>query len=608
MRVTSWLSALVVITLFSSALIGESPVGAGAVSQLYSVTFWANSSGSLASATQTNSVAAPLQAFSTMGFSNPNYVFRDWNTQPNGGGTSYPDQSTYPFTSDLTLFAQWVQVFHAVTFFSNTTKVDTLTQSETGNSPTTLTSIAQLGFSKVNYTFGSWNSRADGSGNSYSDQAVYSFVSDLSLYAQWTPDSETLTFSPNSGTGGVSQLVAPYGSSVTIPSGGGSLTRANYTFTGWNTKSDGSGTQLPPGSSILMPTTETLFAQWAPDSDTLSFSSNSGTGSVAPIVATYGNSVALPTGNSLSRSGYTFSGWNTQADGSGTEYSPGSVLQVSGAETLYATWSRGSYVVTYETSSGQGSIAPVSVPAGGAITLQSPPKGRNRGYSFVGWFTAPSGGQLVGKSGSSFVPTGAITLYEHWTALPKLRLRFADNGGTGVVKTRTVRQGLQLVIPGGSGLHRVGFTFRGWSTSARASQPNERIGAKVLLTHSITLFALWRRDPRASAPQVLLGSVGEFAPNSSTLTPAMIRFIATLALGIDHHNRTVVTIYGYATTKDSSRGALQLSLRRALVVKAQLERDLTALNDVGVRLHASGEARLSSSVLASFRNVEVFAN
>jgi outer membrane protein OmpA-like peptidoglycan-associated protein len=129
-----------------------------------------------------------------------------------------------------------------------------------------------------------------------------------------------------------------------------------------------------------------------------------------------------------------------------------------------------------------------------------------------------------------------------------------------------------------------------------------------VLTHSKVLYALWRRALPANTPQVLLGSVGIFASDSSKLTPVMRRYIASLAIGINQHNRTRVLLYGYATSKDSANGSALLSLQRALAVETQLNLDLTSLNDVGVRVHAVGEGRLSNSVLASFRNVEVFAN
>ena len=601
--------AVVVSALMSTVLL-QTPSNAAIGT---TVTFVVNNGQTLLMSSQVAQVDGPvnLTLFSTLfpSFSYPNHTFAYWSEQPGGGGVIYTDGASYAFSSDMTLYAQWIGPSHTVTFAENATPSDAIETSQIGDSPTALTLFSSLAvpFSNLNYKFSGWNTSPDGSGQSFGDGAIYSFESAVILYAQWSPDSETLSFSSNAGTGNVPPLVAPYGTLVTVPTGN-SLSQANYSFTGWNTKPDGTGTQLPPGSNILMPTAETLYAQWSLDSETLSFSSNAGTGSVPPLVASYGSSITLPTGSSLSRAGYSFSGWNTMADGSGTQYSPGSVIQVSAGETLYAAWSRDSFIVTFVPPNGQGPVATVSIPAGGAITLRSPVKAVAPGYSFAGWYTTPIGGQLAGTSGSSYVPTGSISLYERWTANPALSLKFLDNGGAGVVKARSARKGLNVVVPSGSGLHRTGFTFRGWSTSARAGKPDVKIGAKILLTHSRALYALWRRDLPASTPQVLLGSVGTFAPNSSALTPSMLRFIASLAAGINRHNRTVVSIYGYSTTRDSSRGASQLSLRRAMVVKAQLEHDLAGLNDVGVTLHVSGEARLSNSVLASFRNVEVFAN
>jgi outer membrane protein OmpA-like peptidoglycan-associated protein len=88
----------------------------------------------------------------------------------------------------------------------------------------------------------------------------------------------------------------------------------------------------------------------------------------------------------------------------------------------------------------------------------------------------------------------------------------------------------------------------------------------------------------------------------------MRQYIASLALSVDQHNRTTLVLYGYATSMDSAKGSALLSLQRALAVQKQLDVDLANLNDVGVTVRAVGEGRLSNSVLASFRNVEVFAN
>ena len=505
---------------------------AGAVPQIFSVTYWPNNPGNqMPTTSQSSSSAAFLQPFSTMGLSYSNYIFEDWNTQPNGGGITYGDMAPYSFAIDTDLYAQWTQVTHAVTFYANRSIGDAVFQNEAGNTPMNLTSIAKIGFSNQNHTFIGWNTEANGSGVFFDDQATYSFVADLSLYAQWTINNETVLFSPNTGVGTVPQMTTPFGSSI-----------------------------------------------------------------------------SLPIGSNLTKSNYSFGGWNTMPDGSGTFYPPGAVISVQTSQTLYASWARNTFVVSFLIPGVKGKVAPISVPAGGAIALRSSSKLVNPGFTFSGWYTAPVGGEFVGDGGATYEPTRSMALYAHWKGNQNVNLEFSDNGGVGHVKARTIHQGLGVIIPDGSLLHRPGYAFRGWASNPRASVPSVRIGAKFVLTRTKILYALWRRDVPASTPQVLLGSVGMFAPNSSSLTATMRRFIASLAADINRRDRTQVLLYGYATSVDSVHGSGLLSLKRAIAVKNQLNDDLAGLNDVGVTLRASGEGRLSNSVLASFRNVEVFAN
>ncbi|MDE3031293.1 MAG: InlB B-repeat-containing protein [Acidobacteriota bacterium] len=501
------------------------------------VTFVANDGQTLLMNSQVAQVsgAVNLELFNTLfpSLNYPNHTFAFWSNQPGGGGTTYADGASYSFSSDITLYAQWVGPSHTVTFAENVSPSDPTETSQVSDTPTPLTLFSNLGvpFQNPNHAFAGWNTMSDGSGQSYLDGALYSFSSAIVLFAQWTPNSETLQFSSNTGAGVVSSLTAPYGSSI-----------------------------------------------------------------------------ALPTGAALSKANYSFTGWNTMPDGSGTEMSPGTTFTMSAGQTLYATWSRKAFVVTFVTPGGHSGNAPISVPAGATVTLQPPASEVPTGYSFGGWFTALNGGQLVGRNGTSYTPAGSTALYAHWLANPKMRLGFSSNGGVGVVKARFALRGLSVVIPGGAGLHRPGFTFLGWSTTSRAVRPDVKVGARFLMTRSRTIYAMWRRDQTPRATRVLLGSVGTFAPNSSALTNPMRRLVATLALGIEKNRRTEVFIYGYTTSKDSSRGAAQLSMRRAVAVEDQLRKDLVVLGDGGVVMRVSGEARLSNSVLASFRNVEVFAN
>jgi uncharacterized repeat protein (TIGR02543 family) len=425
------------------------------------------------------------------------------------------------------------------------------------------------------------------------------------LYAQWTANSETLSFSSNAGTGAVSSLTAAMGSSVTLPSGT-ALSRTGYSFAGWNTTANGSGTSYQAGATLSMPTSETLYAQWTANGETLSFSSNAGSGAVASLTSSMGTSVTLPSGAALSRTGYSFSGWNTAANGSGTSYQAGATLSMPPSETLYAQWTRGVYVVTFVNPGGHVTIAPLSTPSGNAVTLRSLSPLAKPGYSFLGWYTASVRGRRVGGGGVSFLPAGSITLYAHWRPNPFVSLPMSANGGQGHFAVRGTREGLTVTIPTGARFQRRGFTFLGWSSNPHAQRPTLRVGSRLVLTRTTVIYALWRKDSSAVTSQVLLGSVGIFAPNSSALTPLMRRDIASLARRIVLDRRTTVLLYGYATSTDFARGSMALSVRRALAVKNQLRRDLTGLHDDRVVLRASGEGRLANSVLASFRNVEVF--
>jgi uncharacterized repeat protein (TIGR02543 family) len=134
----------------------------------------------------------------------------------------------------------------------------------------------------------------------------------------------------------------PEGTSVTVL-GSADLVRTGYTFAGWNTASNGSGTTYQAGSTFAIGATDVvLYAKWnSALTYTISYSGNGQTSGTAPTNQTKTHSVditlATNSGN-LARTGYTFAGWNTLPDGSGTNY-PVSFNYTSDANlTLYAKW------------------------------------------------------------------------------------------------------------------------------------------------------------------------------------------------------------------------------------------------------------------------------
>jgi uncharacterized repeat protein (TIGR02543 family) len=161
------------------------------------------------------------------------------------------------------------------------------------------------------------------------------------LYAKWESTATYIvTFNTNGGSGAPpASQTANAGSGVTLPSGSG-LSKIGYTFGGWNTNADGTGTNYIAGSLYTVNANTTLYAKWVSPFYTVTFDANGGSGGLpSPMQVQVGGSITLPGGSGLSKSGFTFGGWNTNAAGTGTNYIVGSLYTVNANVTLYAKWS-----------------------------------------------------------------------------------------------------------------------------------------------------------------------------------------------------------------------------------------------------------------------------
>jgi len=146
--------------------------------------------------------------------------------------------------------------------------------------------------------------------------------------------SYTATFNANGGTG---SMTAETDSSPTALTAN-AFSRAGYTFTGWNTAANGSGTAYANDAVYPFTASVTLYAQWkANPSYTVTFNANGGQGSMT--AETKSTATAL-IANKFTRTGYTFTGWNTAANGSGTAYANDAVYPFTASVTLYAQWKK----------------------------------------------------------------------------------------------------------------------------------------------------------------------------------------------------------------------------------------------------------------------------
>ena len=207
----------------------------------------------------------------------------------------------------------------------------------------------------------------------------------------------TVTFDKNGGAG----TMGAQSSHVPEPLDANTFTRTGYTFTAWNTAANGSGDSYENEEVYPFTADANLYAQWSQNTYTVTYDGNGNDagGAPAPEDADYDTTIILP-GNSgdLEKTGYSFTGWNTQADGNGDYYSPGANFTIPSEDiTLYAQWTKGIRTTVEFTTTGPHTW---TVPSG----VTSVEVVANGGGGGAGQFKRPNGG-----SGASVTATLATT-------------------------------------------------------------------------------------------------------------------------------------------------------------------------------------------------------
>ena len=249
-----------------------------------------------------------------------------------------------------------------------------------------LTNASTFGIYKTGYKFAGWGTSA--SGGTIFDQGDNTLTAvninsnikngncSTTLYAQWKPNTLSIFYNINGGSINsekykVSSSIICYVSSGEKVNGGWyyntgdenglfnpgtfGIYKTGYSFAGWGTSASG-GTIFDQDDSSLKPTdinsnikngdcTTTLYAQWKANSYKIAFNGNGATsGSMSNLTMSYDTAKNL-TANAFSKTGYTFNGWNTKADATGTTYADkASVKNLTstkdGIVTLYAQWAQ----------------------------------------------------------------------------------------------------------------------------------------------------------------------------------------------------------------------------------------------------------------------------
>ena len=371
-------------------------------------------------------------------------TFKSWNTNAAGTGTSYSAGGNYVANAGAVLYAQW----------QNPTAGNLANASRTG------------------YTFDGWYTAANGGSKV---TAATTITGNTTLYAHWTIIKYSVAYNANGGSGAPGSQTKEYGKALTLSStkpyknytityngNGGTAGSANKsvgcTFKSWNTNAVGTGTAYNAGAGYNANASATLYAQWQ----------NPAAGSLA----------------NASRTGYTFDGWYTAANG-GSKVT--AATTITGNTTLYAHWTIIKYSVAYNANGGSGAPGSQTKEYGKALTLSSTKPYKNYtityngnggtagsanksvGCTFKNWNTNAAGTGTSYSAGGNYVANASAILYAQW-----------QNQTAGSLANAS----------------RTGYTFDGWYTEPTGGI---LVTKDTIIDKNMTVYAHWKANLSVTA-------------------------------------------------------------------------------------------------------------
>jgi len=360
---------------------------------------------------------------------------------------------------------------------------------------------------------------------------------DMTLYAAWSEIPNNVDYhviyDPNGGNGTAYDVAENVGDSHTVLANTDSnlsFDRQDYIFLGWSTDSNatmvtytGTGSETVGGNAAAGDTI-TLYAVWAEvqlNTDPMViYMANGGTGGYDDEGIPYGSEYEVlgldETG--ITHDGYTFKGWNTEADGSGDDYTAGDTFTITNNVTLYAQWEANSIPSTYNAGYTFVSDSSKSIPQAVWDQLPSDPADYADGktvnaiaptettvyvtggtWTFKDW---DEDSKTIG--GDDVIFTGTWTFEANEPEAPTYTVDYDANGGTGSYADTGLTSGSEYVIleRPDTGISRDGYTFKGWNTAADGSGTSYAAGDKFTITDDVTLYAQWEKgsDPASTNP------------------------------------------------------------------------------------------------------------
>lgn len=449
------------------------------------------------------------------------YRFMGWSTKKNGSvtykeGDTVKDLATTEGKA-VTLYAVWQAERYQLHFDANggtgsTTPMLDLTSGKT-------VTLRANSFRKPGYKFTGWNTEPDGSGTAYKDKAKVKLNVDsgmVVLYAQWEQIHYTVTYKnvPVGSEGGNP-------STYTIEEGlqlKDGFVRG-MTFEGWyldakfKTRFDG----IAPGGDAR---NVTVYAKLSGNAGqyNIYFHGNDSlaTGETKNMYDLRCDKTYALSANTYKCKGYKFLGWSSDPDAAVPEFTDkqkiGNLqytrIHKPFGETssttiyildLYAIWEPIQYTITYK------GVTAKELQETGNVTTYiylegfRPNNPVRPGCEFDDWYMDAGFKKYFEKLDVSLNPRN-ITLYAKWSGTPvKYTIAYNGNGATsGSMKAQSTSCGKEVALTKNA-FKRPGYTFLGWSTDPKATEPEFTNKQKVSNLRStggtVTLYAVWETIP-----------------------------------------------------------------------------------------------------------------
>lgn len=189
------------------------------------------------------------------------------------------------------------------------------------------------------------------------------------------------------------------------------------------------------------------------------------------------------TGN-LVKTGYTFAGWNTKADGSGMDYTENTKFNIGTSNvTLYAQWIPNQYTVTFN-SNGGNTINPIT--ANYDTTITAPLNTVRVGYTFIDWYK--ESGFTNAWNFTTDKVTNDTTLYAKWSP-NQYTVSFNEDGGSSV-QDQTISYLQKATKPDDP--TKTGYTFGGWYEDQAFNTAFDF--TNTMITGNTTIYAKWLQN------------------------------------------------------------------------------------------------------------------